>query len=85
MIERGITSTNGNQENRIKAHEADQQATTKTTANSATDQHRKSATRRFFFSRAVSSIEAPSANWLDNRRYTGNNELLTNIYPNNRA
>jgi hypothetical protein len=50
MIERGITSTNDDQENRNKAHELDRQVTTKTTANSTTDQHRKSATRwRFFF------------------------------------
>jgi hypothetical protein len=53
MIERGITSTNGDQENRNKAHEADQQATTKTTAKSTIDQHRKSATRWRFFSGIV--------------------------------
>jgi hypothetical protein len=53
MIERGITSTNGDQENRNKAHEVDQQATTKATANSTTDQHRKSAARWRFFSGIV--------------------------------
>jgi hypothetical protein len=53
MIERGITSTNDDQENRNKAHELDRQVTTKTTANSTTDQHRKSATRWRFFSGIV--------------------------------